>query len=517
MSTRLALLLLFALVAVFMPVIASAAQYYVSPTGSDSAVGTSAAPWQTLQHAADVVGPGDQVTARAGNYAGFYLDTSGTAAAPIVFNAKPGVLINQPNPIRTQHGINLENASYVTIDGFSVTGMERAGVRSVGINGNRLASSVTIRNVHSYNNGYWGIFTGFVNDLVIENNITSGSVNEHGIYVSNSGDRPVIRSNISFDNRGNGIHMNGDLSQGGDGIISNAVVSGNRIYNNGLGGGSGINMDGVKNSLIENNLLYGNHASGISLYKIDGASGSTGNIVVNNTISQANDARWAINIQNASTNNTILNNILVNAHSFRGAITASADSLSGLMSDYNAVMDRFSTDNGNTQITLAQWQAATGQDTHSVVVTPGSVQFADLAGNDYRLQSTSPAKNAGTSQLAPPADIEGLPRKAGAAYDIGAYEFGALAGDYNRDGSVTAADYVLWRKTLGASVIRFAGADGDGSGKIDQADFLRWRGGFGAVAATGTELATTVPEPSTVLLMFSGVVARLMSLRVQLR
>ena len=242
-----------------------------SPTGSDTAAGTSAAPWKTLQHAANVVGPGDSVTARVGNYVGFDLDTSGTAAAPIEFDADPGVLINQPNPVRTQYGINLEDASHIVIDGFSVTGMPQAGVRSVGFDGSDFASFVTIRNVHSYNNGEWGIFTGFVNDLLIENNVTSGSVDEHGIYVSNSGDRPVIRNNISFNNHGNGIHMNGDLSQGGDGIIiGRDRERQHHLQQRHVGGGSGINMDGVQNSRIENNLIYGNHASGISLYQIDG-------------------------------------------------------------------------------------------------------------------------------------------------------------------------------------------------------------------------------------------------------
>jgi parallel beta-helix repeat protein len=514
MSTR---ILIVALAAALAPAISPAAQYFVSPTGSDTAAGTSAAPWKTLQHAADVVGPGDRVTARAGNYAGFYLDTSGTAAAPIEFDADANVLINQPNPIRTQHGINLENASHVIIDGFSVTGMQRAGVRSVGVDGDELASFVTIRNVHSYNNGYWGIFTGFVNDLVIENNTTSGSVNEHGIYVSNSGDRPVIRNNISFDNRANGIHMNGDLSQGGDGIISGALVAGNRIYNNGVGGGSGINMDGVQNSRIENNLIYGNHASGISLYQIDGATGSTGNTVINNTVYEASDGRWALNIQSGSTGNTVLNNILISDHPTRGAIDVSADSMSGFVSDYNAVISRFTTDGGTSIKTLAQWQASTGEDAHSLVATAANL-FMNPGGNDYHLLTTSPAKNTGTSQSAPPADFDGLPRKAGAAFDIGAYEFGSLAGDYNRDGAVTAADYVLWRKTLGANVTRYAGADGDGSGKIDQPDFLRWRADFVAVAAAGTALITSIPEPSSSsTVCFALAIIQLASVRFKLR
>src|SRR4051794_414334 len=295
MTTR---IIIVALAASCTPAFTPAAQFYVAPTGNDTAAGTSLSPWKSLQHAADVVGPGDIVTARLGSYVGFYLDTSGTAAAPIVFKADPGAVINQRNAT-TPDGINLELASYVVIDGFSVSGMPRAGVRSVGVPGN-FASHVTVRNVTATNNVKWGIFTGHVDDLLIESNRTSGSMDEHGIYVSNSGDRPVIRDNTSFDNHGSGIHMNGDLSQGGDGIISNAVISGNRIYNNAipntahpqLGGGSGINMDGVQNSRIENNLVYGNHASGISLYKIDAAAGASGNIVVNNTVYEPSDGRW---------------------------------------------------------------------------------------------------------------------------------------------------------------------------------------------------------------------------------
>jgi hypothetical protein len=181
-------------------------------------------------------------------------------------------------------------------------------------------------------------------------------------------------------------------------------------------------------------------------------------------------------------------------------------------------MDRFSTDDGDTRITLAQWRATTGQDTHSLIVTPASVMFASIASNDYHLQTTSPAKNAGTSQLAPPADVDGLPRKAGAAFDIGAYEFGALSGDYNRDGGVTVGDYVLWRKTLGSNVTRYAGADGDGSGKIDQPDYLRWRTDFAAVAAAATVLTTPISEPPTIAtLCFAFTLIQLASVRFQLR
>ena len=55
----------------------------------------------------------------------------------------------------------------------------------------------------------------------------------------------------------------------------------------------------------------------------------------------------------------------------------------------------------------------------------------------------------------------------------------SLVGDYNTNGVVDAADYVAWRHTLGISVAKYAGADGDGSGVIDQNDYSIWRAHFG--------------------------------------
>ena len=399
-------------------------------------------------------------------------------------------LINVPTDgAGNRDGINLENASHVIIDGFAVTGMPRAGVRTVGVDGDTFAEFVTIRNVKASNNGEWGILTGFVNDLLIENNETSGSVDEHGIYVSNSGDRPIIRNNKSWNNRANGIHMNGDASLGGDGIITGAVVSGNTIWNNGLGGGSGINMDGVQNSLVVNNLIYDAHASGISLYSIDGGGPSSGNTVVNNTIHQASNGRWALNIQDGAVNTTLLNNILLSQHSFRGAIDISADSLPGLESDYNAVISRFTTDDASTVLSLAQWQAQKGQDAHSLVATPAEL-FENWSAGDYRLKAGSPAINAGTnaSPAVPEVDLLGNLRSDGAV-DIGAIEFGtgsSQPADFNNDGQVDGADLTAWRDAFGEQVA----ADADGDGDSDGADYLIWQEQLddgGAVAA--------VPEP----------------------
>jgi hypothetical protein len=389
------------------------ATLYVSTSGNDGASGSEATPWRTLQHAANQVQAGDTVIVRAGNYVGFHLTEDGTAANRITFRGETGANITQRNAT-TPDGINLEGADYVTIEGFTVNNMPRTGIRSV------LNHHVIIRDNRCDSNFKWGILTGFSDDILIEGNTTSRSQDEHGIYFSNSADRAVIRNNISWGNRANGIHMNGDVSLGGDGILSNCLVEGNIIFGNGVGGGSGINCDGVQNSTIRNNLIYDTHASGISLYRIDGGGGSSGNLVVNNTVIVAADGRWAMNIQGGSTGNTLRNNIFLNNHSFRGSIDISADSLTGFTSDYNVLMNRMTTNGGTTVQTLAQWQAS-GRDAHSLVATPAQL-FVNAAAFDFHLSATSPAAEAGTSSFAPSIDLEGNARPMGAAVDIGAYE-----------------------------------------------------------------------------------------------
>jgi hypothetical protein len=79
-------------------------------------------------------------------------------------------------------------------------------------------------------------------------------------------------------------------------------------------------------------------------------------------------------------------------------------------------------------------------------------------------------------------------------------EAAGVSGDYNRNGLVDAADYIIWRHTFGQSVPQGSGADGDNNGLIDLPDFDVWRSNFGATSGTGTSVAT-IPEPSSALLL----------------
>jgi endoglucanase len=89
----------------------------------------------------------------------------------------------------------------------------------------------------------------------------------------------------------------------------------------------------------------------------------------------------------------------------------------------------------------------------------------------------------------------------------------APTGDYNGDGVVDAADYTVWRDTLGQSVaIHGDGADGDLSGTIDEGDYIFWKAHFGQTSGSGT-LAAAVPEPSSWLLAAMALVGLVQTAR----
>ncbi len=72
----------------------------------------------------------------------------------------------------------------------------------------------------------------------------------------------------------------------------------------------------------------------------------------------------------------------------------------------------------------------------------------------------------------------------------------SIPGDFNLDGMVDGADYLVWRKNLGTT--------------YTQNDLEKWRASFGRAvgdgAGTGADLgsATGVPEPATIVMLFCG-------------
>src|SRR5262249_22254682 len=125
-------------------------------------------------------------------------------------------------------------------------------------------------------------------------------------------------------------------------------------------------------------------------------------------------------------------------------------------------------------------------------VNPALGPLADNGGRTqtHALLPGSPAIDAGDPAAV--AGVGGVPsfdertapytRIFGGRIDMGAVEVeaaGFLAGDYNGNGVVDAADYTQWRDTNGSNVAAATGADGNGDGKVDSLDYNVWKTNFG--------------------------------------
>ncbi|MGL4512675.1 MAG: hypothetical protein ACRCT8_06250 [Lacipirellulaceae bacterium] len=84
-----------------------------------------------------------------------------------------------------------------------------------------------------------------------------------------------------------------------------------------------------------------------------------------------------------------------------------------------------------------------------------------------------------------------------------------LPWDYNQDGAINAADYTVWRDSLGQTGLALA-ADGDGGGSVNAQDYDWWRARYGyswsdvpGYVAPGT--AASVPEPCSLVTIVLGV------------
>ena len=70
------------------------------------------------------------------------------------------------------------------------------------------------------------------------------------------------------------------------------------------------------------------------------------------------------------------------------------------------------------------------------------------------------------------------------------YTLGYAPGDFNFDGVVDARDFILWRKTSGSPT-----------------DYNSWRATFGESAASGLTSNSSIPEPTSTLLLIMSAAA----------
>jgi hypothetical protein len=128
--------------------------------------------------------------------------------------------------------------------------------------------------------------------------------------------------------------------------------------------------------------------------------------------------------------------------------------------------------------------------------------FAPSFGDEFQIVSATGGLSGDFDNVVLPTIASGLGWKL--VYDsIEAVLKVVLPGDYNGDNTVDAADYVVWRKTLGQIGSGLA-ADGNGNGAIDAGDFSVWRAQFGQTVGSGSATGESVPEPNTLVMMAMG-------------
>jgi hypothetical protein len=136
-----------------------------------------------------------------------------------------------------------------------------------------------------------------------------------------------------------------------------------------------------------------------------------------------------------------------------------------------------------------------------------------VAARDHWAMDTQSVVYGGTTvqEAAMDPDLQGGRRKrftaldAAAMRDIGweviAPPVEVLFGDYNNNGRVDAADYVVWRNRLGQNVTI---PNDMSSGNVGPGDYTVWRTNFGRALGGGAALSAAVPEPSAFLLVLAA-------------
>jgi hypothetical protein len=346
---------------------ASIYNLYVSTTGSDYNSGSASAPFKTIQKAANVAKASTTVHVAPGTYYGnIATKISGTSTARIRFvsDTKWGAKIVGTGT----ESMWTNNANYIDIVGFDITGPGRLGILNWGS-----YASMSGNHVHNLKisggctgNGGAGImnanYTGSDNDMignVVHDIGVPGACNAvQGIYHANL--RGHIFNNIVYRASSFGIHLWH--------AANNVMIANNTSFANGstsMGGGfvlgTGDSPGGVvlNNTRVVNNIAYGNPRVGIAEYCYSNFKCIGSNVVV------ANNAVYA---------------------------------------------------NGKGITMLVG--AATG----TITANPLFVNYQANGTGNYRLASNSPLINKGVATSAPAYDIDNVARPKGGAFDIGAYE-----------------------------------------------------------------------------------------------
>jgi parallel beta-helix repeat protein len=263
---------------------ASGCDYVASPSGSDSAAGSAYAPFATVQHLVDTLGPGQTGCLRAGSYHGDVTFSHGGApGAPMTLTSYPG-----DGHATVVGRVWLKSGSdYVTVSDLNLVGTNPGDLPSPTVDDAHAAflrNDVT--NFHTAicfdlgdDTGTWGT----AHDTLIEANrihhcgqLPAGN-HDHGIYVEEAYDTRIL-SNVIYQNADRGVQLYPD-SQGT--VIKGNVIDGNGegvIFSGDFGRASSNNL--VENNVITNSSLRNN----VESWYPSGNPVGRGNVVADNCI-----------------------------------------------------------------------------------------------------------------------------------------------------------------------------------------------------------------------------------------
>lgn len=422
--------------------------FYVAPGGRDSNSGSSGAPWLTIQHAVNLLLPGQQAIVAAGTYnERVTISSSGTAVLPIVLQGAAGADVKML-------GFSI-SGSYWTVSGFDVSSQTN-GNNGYGIyiTGNASYDTVqnnyihelchegifmesTVSHISAIGNRIWraemaGINIDGLYDLVEGNEIWETQqvpVNLGGIYAGcatpSGADADAMRFfGQHHDIRSNYLH---DIYYGTS-INPNPHIDCFQTW-----GSSAMTVDDI---LIERNWCRWPAASTSiddEVSMVEGLDGLVGTVTYSNNVFA--DMRQGINIGvNVSAlrvwNNT-WDHIVEEAVIFGNTRSAADQVINNIFYDVGSGGDSYACiPSGSPTIEANDFFMPSGSpgtwcsNAPYISVNPLFVNAGDPtgAGADYHLQSTSPVKDNGVALTGVVNDYDGTARPIGAGYSLGAFE-----------------------------------------------------------------------------------------------
>lgn len=363
--------------------------YWVSPSGNDTNAGTQVSPWQTLTKVKNTLIAGDTALFASGSYTGsLTFTTAGTSNAPITLRSstKWGAKIVEGAGSGVGTTLVHTQGDYIIFDGFEMTAPDYQLGLFIESN------YVTVQNC-------------WVHDTC--NSFNPGSSGGYGIgnwqtnYHSLGG--VVIQNNV--------VQRIGPKDGGGN-ITANTFVHG--IY--------GQCDNSVAPSVIQNNFVCQASGMGVSLYH-----NPKYYQVTNNTIIEAQtyglDCWGDFGSGYIADYNTIQNNLFRDCGP--NSAYASQSSACGTHNVFRTNI-AYGTYVRTYDYTSYDFLPGTGNplqtDTNLPNANPLFLNYQTDGSGDYHLIASSPCVGRGTTNLAPPTDLDGNTRPWGKGTDIGCYE-----------------------------------------------------------------------------------------------